>query len=238
MASRRTTSRRKRNGIQHRRLAAKHAAKAEHHRKRAAHLGPERRRPEVLDAALELFLEHGYDGTSMQAVADQAGVTKPVVYACFPGKDELFRALLAREEQRILAEIQGAFANADLSDPETTLIEGFIGFLGAVAESPDVYRLIFLGEGGGNAAVAHRIQRGREEQVKRLTGLAGSWLEADANGGRSKAGIDRTARLLGNSIAGLAESGARLLLSGEDDWTPETLGRELGRLAAASQAAV
>ena len=53
-------------------------------------------------------------------------------------------------------------------------------------------------------------------------------------------GIDdpeRIARLLGNSIAGLAESGARLLLSGEDDWTPETLGRELGRIAAAAQAA-
>src|SRR5262245_52983757 len=127
-------------------------------RKRAAHLGPERRRPKVLDAALGLFLEHGYEGTSMQAIADRAGVTKPVVYACFPGKDELFRALLAREEERILGEIQAAFRDADLSDPEATLTEGFTGFLRAVDHSPDVYRLIFLGEGGGNMAVAHRIQ--------------------------------------------------------------------------------
>src|SRR5689334_6310711 len=96
-------------------------------RKRAAHLGPERRRPEVLDAALKLFIRSGYDGTSMQAVTDQAGVTKPVVYACFDSKDELFRALLRREEERILAEIQGAFANADLADPEPTLIEGMTG---------------------------------------------------------------------------------------------------------------
>src|SRR6266404_9179674 len=109
MASRKSTPPAKRRAIQHQRLAAKHAAKAEHHRKRAAHLGPERRRPEMLDAALELFLEHGYDGTSMQAVADEAGVTKPVVYACFESKDELFRSLLRREEERILAEIQGAF---------------------------------------------------------------------------------------------------------------------------------
>src|SRR6266545_1803156 len=114
-------------------------------RKRAAHLGPERRRPEVLDAALKLFLVSGYDGTSMQAVADEAGVTKPVVYACFNSKDELFRALLRREEERIVGEIQGAFANADLSDPETTLIEGFTGFLRGVGASPEVYRLIFLG---------------------------------------------------------------------------------------------
>src|SRR5215211_5865420 len=207
-------------------------------RKRAAHLGPERRRPEVLDAALKLFLESGYDRTSMQAVADEAGMTKPVVYACFNSKDELFRALLAREEERIVGEIQGAFANADLSDPETTLVEGFTGFLRAVGESPDVYRLIFLGEGGGNAAVAHRIQRGREEQVRRLSELAKGWLESNGNGERSKVEVERTARLLGNSIAGLAESGARLLLAGEDEWTPETLGRELGRIAAAARSAV
>ncbi|HEY6671659.1 MAG TPA: TetR/AcrR family transcriptional regulator [Solirubrobacterales bacterium] len=192
----------------------------------------------MLDAALKLFLQTGYDGTSMQAVADEAGVTKPVVYACFDSKDDLFRSLLAREEQRIVGEIQGAFSNADLSDPETTLVEGFTGFLRAVGDSPEVYRLIFLGEGGGNAAVAHRIQRGREEQVSFLSELAKGWLDSNGNGKRSKADVERTARMLGNSIAGLAESGARLLLSGDDDWTPESLGRELGRLAAAAQGSV
>jgi AcrR family transcriptional regulator len=207
------------------------------HRKRAAHLGPERRRPQVLDAALELFLERGYEGTSMAAVADAAGVTKPVVYACFPAKDELFRALLRREEERILEEIQSAFETADLSDPEATLTEGFTGFLRAVAASPEVYQLIFLGEGGGNAAIARRIQRGREAQVEALSRLARTWLK-DPNGRRPRRRRDVTARLLGNAIAGLAESGARLLLSGEDGWTPETLGRELGRLAAGAQATV
>jgi AcrR family transcriptional regulator len=205
-------------------------------RKRAAHLGPERRRPQVLDAALELFLEHGYEGTSMAAIAEAAGVTKPVVYACFPSKDELFRALLRREEERILGEIQSAFQAVDLGDPEATLIEGFTGFLRAVASSPDVYKLIFLGEGGGNTAVARRIQRGREAQVETLSRLARRWLK-DRNGARPRR-LDATARLIGNAIAGLAESGARLLLSGTDGWTPETLGRELGRLASAGQAAV
>jgi AcrR family transcriptional regulator len=218
-------------------MATRALEKGTPRRKRAAHLGPERRRPEVLDAALKLFLVWGYDGTSMQAVADEAGVTKPVVYACFNSKDELFRSLMAREEERILGEIQDAFADADLSDPEKTLIEGFTGFLKAVGDSPDVYRLIFLGEGGGNAALADRIQRGREEQVRRLTGLAEGWLESNGNGRRSAGDIERTAHLVGNAIAGLAESGARLLLSGDDGWTPETLGRELGRLAAAAQAA-
>jgi AcrR family transcriptional regulator len=206
-------------------------------RKRAAHLGPERRRPQVLDAALGLFLERGYDGTSMAAVAEAAGVTKPVVYACYPGKEELFRALLRREEERILEEIQSAFETADLSDPEATLIEGFTGFLGAVAASPEVYKLIFLGEGGGNAAVARRIQRGREAQVRTLSRFARRWLKS-RNGRRPRRRVDATAHLLGNVIAGLAESGARLLLSGVDGWTPDTLGRELGRIAAGAQETV
>jgi AcrR family transcriptional regulator len=205
-------------------------------RKRAAHLGPERRRPEVLDAALKLFLDGGYEGTSMEAIAQAAGVTKPVVYACFPGKEELFRALLQREEERILTEIQGAFAEADLEDPESTLIQGYTAFFGAIASSPEVYRLIFLGEGGGNAAVARRIQAGREAQVTTLTELARSWLAARE--GATGRDLDRKARMLGNAIAGVAESGARLLLSGADDWTPETLGRELGRLVAAAETAV
>jgi len=204
-------------------------------RKRAAHLGPERRRPQVLDAALELFLELGYEGTSMDAVARAAGVTKPVVYACFAGKEELFRALLSREEEQILTEIQAAFAASDLSDPQATLIEGFTGFLRAVAASPEVYRLIFLGEGGGNTAVARRIQRGRQAQVDALSLLVRDWLPRTGKRASDRR-HDVTARLLGNAIAGLAESGARLLLSGEDGWTPETLGRELGRLAAGAQA--
>jgi AcrR family transcriptional regulator len=206
-------------------------------RKRAAHLGPERRRPEVLDAALKLFLERGYQGTSMEAIAGAAGVTKPVVYACFPGKDELFRALLAREEERILGEIRSAFEGTDLGDPEATLIEGYTGFLRAVARSPDVYRLIFLGEGGGNIAVAKRIQAGREAQVEALSALARQWVEQRA-GDRLPDEIDRTARLVGNAIVGMAESAARLMLSEPEQWTPEDLGRQVGRLAAAAQAAV
>lgn len=202
-------------------------------RKRAAHLGPERRRPQVLDAALKLFLEGGYEGTSMDAVARAAGVTKPVVYACFDSKDELMRSLLAREEERILAEVQGAFEGADLSDPETTLVNGFTGFLAAVAKDPDVYRLIFFGEGGGNAAVAERVQRGRAQQVEALSALARTWLEAQGSG--SPTATNANARLLGHVIDGLAESGARLLLSGSDGWTPASLGRELGRLAASAQ---
>jgi AcrR family transcriptional regulator len=199
-------------------------------RQRAAHLGPERRRPLVLDAAFDLFLERGYEGTSMEAVADAAGVTKPVVYACFSSKEELFEALLRREEARLLGEIQRSLPpDADVDDPEPLLVEGLTAFLRAVAASPDAYRIIFLGE-GANTAVARRIQRGRAAQVEAVAALARGWLE-----GRETSldvDADAAARLLGAVIVGLAESGARAMLSAPDTWSPELLGRLLGRMAA------
>jgi AcrR family transcriptional regulator len=198
---------------------------------RAAHLGPERRRPMVLDTAFELFLERGYDGTSMEAIARALGVSKPVVYACYPSKEELFKALLRREEERVLAQIAAALPDAPEGDLEATLVEGFTGFLRAVAASPRAYRVIFLGE-GANAAVARRIQRGRERQVEAVAMLARPLL-----GDGPSEELDRSARLLGHLTVGLAEAGARALLS-ESGWTPETLGTTLGRMAARGQAAI
>jgi AcrR family transcriptional regulator len=196
-------------------------------RSRAPHLGPDRRRPMVLDAAFELFLERGYEGTSMDAIAAELGVTKPVVYACYPSKEELFKALLRREEERVLDQIAAALPRAAGGDLESTLVEGFTGFLQAVAASPRSYRVIFMGE-GANAAVARRIQRGRERQVEAVAMLARPLL------GDSGSELDRQARLLGHLAVGLAEAGARALLS-DEGWTPETLGALLGRMAARGQ---
>ena len=197
-------------------------------RRRAAHLGPERRRPLILNAAFELFLRNGYEGTSMEAVADAAGVTKPVVYACFAGKEELFEALLQREEARVLETIQASLpADADVEDPEPLLVEGLTAFLRAVAEGPDAYRIIFLGE-GASAAVAERIQRQRSTVVDAVAALSRSWLRRRS----SPVDIDAAARLFGTVVVGLGESGARAMLSDPDTWTPERLGLMLGRMAA------
>jgi AcrR family transcriptional regulator len=197
-------------------------------RRRAAHLGPQRRRPLILDRAFELFLQHGYEGTSMEAVAAAAEVSKPVVYACFASKEELFEALLRREESRVLAAIQASMpAEADVDDPEPLLVEALTAFLRAVAEAPDAYRIIVVGE-GATTEIARRIQHGRGLAVDAVASLAKGWLEGQ------EIGVDREAgaRLLGTVIVGLAESGARAMLRDPETWTPELLGRLLGRMAA------
>jgi len=206
-------------------------------RKRAAHLGPERRRPLVLDAAYHLFLENGFEGTSMDAIARAADVSKPVVYDCFASKDDLFTAMLDREEARILEETRAALeTTGGAEDPEGTLIRGFQAFLQAAQRSPEIYRVVFLGEGGGNEAVAARVARGIALQAKTAAAIAARWVERYSD--LKDAEAQAAAELLGQTIVGLAQVGARTLLRDAGTWTPETLGEKLGRMVWAARAAI
>jgi len=54
----------------------------------------ERSRTQILDAALKLFSQHGYGATSVNDIAEEAGVSKGNVYHHFPDKETIFRALL------------------------------------------------------------------------------------------------------------------------------------------------
>ena len=56
----------------------------------------EARKEGILDAAQTLVLKHGLRGTSMEAIARQAGVAKPTLYAYYPDKAAVFAALLER----------------------------------------------------------------------------------------------------------------------------------------------
>ncbi|MGI8922269.1 MAG: TetR/AcrR family transcriptional regulator [Solirubrobacteraceae bacterium] len=197
---------------------------------RAAHLGPQRRRPLILDAAFEVFIEHGYEGASMAAIARRAGVSKPVVYACFQSKGQLFTELLEREERRILGQIAAALPAEPGADPERTLVEGLTGFLRAVAESPDAYRVIYLAQ---SDPVAARVQRGRAMQVDAVAALVAAWL-----GSRGTPEPDRTARLMAHALVGAAEAAARALLVEPDLWDAEEMGQTLAQLIARGQNAV
>jgi AcrR family transcriptional regulator len=198
-------------------------------RTRAEHLGPERRRPLILDVAFELFLEHGYRGTSMDAIALAAGVTKPVVYACFTSKAELFGALLGREEQRMLSQFGSALeGSVGLEEPEEALSAGFTAMLQAVMDTPDIYRIALLGGGEATAAIEVRVQRGREQRIAAIAAAARGWLEGRVASQR----LDTTAQLIGQVLAGVGEAGVRTMLASPEQWTPETLGRALGRFSA------
>jgi AcrR family transcriptional regulator len=77
---------------------------------------PSEKRTAILDGAAAVFAEHGYEGASMSMITAAAGVSKGTIYQHFPGKAALFGATVARECERILAEIfQTPASTADLA---------------------------------------------------------------------------------------------------------------------------
>jgi AcrR family transcriptional regulator len=197
-------------------------------RQRAAHLGPERRRPLVLDAALHLFVEHGYRGTSMDAIATAAGVTKPVLYDCYPSKEALFAALLKREEEQLLNAIASALPQAPaFEDVERLLAEGLGALLEAAQASPDSWRIVFDSEHGADPAVARRVRRARTAIVAGLQELASAFLET-----AGVEEIDRKAPVLAELVASIGEGSVRVMLSSGGSWAPEELAGLVARVAA------
>jgi len=189
----------------------------------------------VLDVAFELFLERGYRGTSMDAIARAAGVSKPVIYDCFESKAELFGALLDREEQRMLAQFSGALASSARSeDVLTMLTSGFVSMLSGVRDTPELYRIALLGASDADPTIEARVRHGRSHQVTAIAALARSWLEGRIDGDR----LDALSRFVGETLVAVGEGGVRTLLAAPEDWTPELLGTMLARLAAGGFAAL
>jgi AcrR family transcriptional regulator len=197
-------------------------------RARAAHLGPERRRPLILDAALEVYVEHGYKGTSMQAVAEAAGVTKPVVYECFANKDELLLALLDREERRLLGAITESLPSNLVSDNvEAVLAAGLTAFLAGALQAPNSWRVVFDSGWGSGSVVAERVRRVREMVVGQLRELVRQYMMADGI-----EDIDRKAPVVAEMIAAVSESCARMLVVERYPWTAAELATYVARLLA------
>lgn len=192
---------------------------------RAEPLGPARRRPMVLDVALQLLVERGLAGVSMDAIAKAAGVSKPVIYSCFPSRAELLTALLEREEERLFHVAAAMPDRPTLEDPEGGLRAGFTAFLSAVAAEPDSWRLILLSQHGSDPDIRRRVVRGRKLLLEREARLVAMQLAA--------AGVDdaeRKAEAVAGAIMAAGEYAAGLLLEKPEKWTPAGLAELLARV--------
>jgi len=74
-------------------------------RRYAPRMAPEQRREQLIDAALDVILERGYGGVSIEAIAREAGITRPVVYDHFPNLNRLLHAVIEREERIALDQL-------------------------------------------------------------------------------------------------------------------------------------
>lgn len=83
-------------------------------------------RQRVLDAALDLFAQHGISGTSLQMIADHLGVTKAAVYYQFHTKDEIVLALIEGPLADLRHTLDLAGQREDRNDRLETLLSGFV----------------------------------------------------------------------------------------------------------------
>ncbi|WP_330250821.1 TetR/AcrR family transcriptional regulator [Nocardia sp. NBC_00565] len=189
-------------------------------RQRAQHLGPERRRPQVLDTALAIAVEHGIAAVTMAAIAERMKVTRPVVYACFPDRVELIEALIEREETFLVGGLLEVLPRRDVDAGETVFIDGFRALLEKAADRPDAWRLLY---GNPDPAVADSFGRGRKLAVERCTILLRPTLRA---WGTENA--ERKLPALVELWVSAGEGAVRTLLAGSGDWDPQSLGAFVG----------
>lgn len=198
---------------------------------RAVHLGPERRRPQVLDTALRLAIERGVRGVSMEAVAQKLGVTRPVVYACFESREQLLTALLAREEKRLFDGVVSALPGLGelfgLMQPEKVMVSGFQALLRAVSAHADAWRLVFSRD--LDPAIAERYGDARSRVAERVGALMGPALKL-----RGVKDVKRKLPVLVEMFMSLGDGAVRALLDGDGRWTPEDLGEYWGRMVLAA----
>lgn len=96
---------------------------------------------ELLEASRRLFATNGYRATSLDDIARAVGVTKGAIYHHFQGKDELFRAVFEREEQRLSQLSAQAYDRR--RDPWQGFYDGCKAWLGAAVD-PGVQQIIFV----------------------------------------------------------------------------------------------
>src|SRR6202020_1326999 len=113
------------------------------------------RRRQLLDAALEVFVARGYHAAAMDEIADRAGVSKPVLYQHFPGKQELYLALLDESVDRLVEAVTGAIRAT--SDNRERGNATFAAYFGYVAEHSGTFKLVFESDLTSDPAVRNKL---------------------------------------------------------------------------------
>jgi AcrR family transcriptional regulator len=177
---------------------------------------PEQRREQLIDAALEVILEQGYRGVSIEAIARAAGVTRPVVYDHFSNLGLLLHALVEREERASLEQLDEVVPE-DPGDrePVDVLAGGVRRFLEAVRSRPATWRLILLPLEGTPGIVRDHVEVNRARILKRIERLVRWSIE------RQQLPSELDVELVARAIRDLGEEAGRMVLTQPERFTPE-----------------
>jgi AcrR family transcriptional regulator len=175
------------------------------------------RREQILDVALEVFGRAGFDGASMNDVADAAGVTKPVLYQHFDSKRELYRALLEEVGSRLLSAI--AKATADAPDGRSQTQRGFQAYFRWVAEDHDEFKLLYGGGTRRDDEFRSAIRHVTAEAAEAIAPLIAVDIDPEHR------------RTIAHALVGLAEGASRRLVERGENFDPDEVARQVSDLA-------
>lgn len=186
---------------------------------RGVRLPRSQRRAQLLDVARGVFVQSGYHAASMDDIAEQAGVSKPVLYQHFPGKLDLYLALLEDSCLSLIAAIDTALNSTQVNhDRVRAIIAAYFAFV----DDPDgASRLVFESDLTQERAVRSLI----DDANSRCAVLVGEVI-ADETGLEASQAL-----LLGFGLIGLAQTSARAWLA-----DGPTIPREQAQALAASLA--
>ncbi|MGZ4589764.1 MAG: TetR/AcrR family transcriptional regulator [Actinomycetes bacterium] len=188
-------------------------------RTRSTRLPRSARRRQLLGAAQEVFVAQGYHAAAMDDIAERAGVSKPVLYQHFPGKLDLYLALLDEHTEALVAAVRAALeSTSDNKQRVAATIEAYFRF---VDEDGGAFRLVFESDLTNQSEVRERVE-----------GLTAACAEAVSEVIREDAGLpDEAARLLAVGLTGMAHVSARYWLATEGSIPRDAAARLLANLS-------
>jgi AcrR family transcriptional regulator len=176
------------------------------------------RREQILDATLALAAGAGFQAISIDAVAREAGITRPIVYGHFTDLRGLLNALTDRERARALAQLaQVVPAQLDPRPAREIAVAALRGYLEAVAAEPLTWRLVLMPVEGSPAVLRGRVADDREAIRRQIVRLLSAGLEREG----ITAPVD--VELVAHAVQAYAEEAARLVLTDPDGYPVERL---------------
>lgn len=178
----------------------------------------ETRREEVLDAALDLVAEGGFSSLTMEGIAREAGVSKPVVYAAYPDLDRLVTALVDREHAHLFASMAEVSAAArTLTGTRARLGAWFAGMADLVLRAPKPWVVVLVRPEDSPAHLRETIRAGWDALRQQL----GDTIDVADDPERVFGTPD--AELITHMFTALAEHFAALLLRDPEEFGTDRL---------------
>jgi AcrR family transcriptional regulator len=106
---------------------------------RRPRLAASARRAQLVDVGRLVFAQRGYEAASVEEIAERAGITKPIVYEHFGGKEGLYAVVVDREVEHIVERIVDAISTGS---PRERLERAALAFLDYVQERPEGFTML------------------------------------------------------------------------------------------------